>query len=440
MKIAVIGGRGLIGKQRVARISGGSWQIQSHTEAYQCPKTRILSLIIVFKCRDNICNGSASCSTHEARVNCKTQKANVQTRELAQSMAKSTAKAGSISGLDYLANAEKHSPSCLCAVYGDDAFLKFEVLTALRRNTLGEGDFALTTFTGREVQLRDVLDALSSRSLFGDGDRLVIIEEADSFVSEYRAALEDFVANRPQGLLVLDVKTWPSNTRLAKALVTRGGIAIHCQSPNAAQLKRWLAQRAKTEHNVRIDSAAVDALLELLPPEMGILAQEIAKLALLVGDNRTIDVKLVQENVGGWRTRATWDMVDAAADGHTSEALAQLDRLIASGEKPHGLLPQMASSLRRFATALDLMEAAAQEGRRLPPREALAQAGVLPFKLTDAERQFRQLGRRRAGMMTQWLLAADLAVKSYNSSDDRARIEIERLIVRLGAEVAKATA
>jgi DNA polymerase-3 subunit delta len=232
--------------------------------------------------------------------------------------------------------------------------------------------------------------------------------------------------------LVLDVKTWPANTRLAKA-VAATGLAIQCASPNERQIKTWLVQRAKTAHQVKLESAAADALVELVPPELGILVQEVAKLALVAGENRLIDVKLVRENVGGWRARAAWDMIDAAADGRAAEALAQLDRLIASGEKPHGLLPQMSSSLRRFATALRLIEAAEAERRRITPREALKQAGVLPFKVDDAERQLRQIGRNRARQLTEWLLAADLAIKGYNSSDDRARIEIERLIVRLSA-------
>jgi DNA polymerase III delta subunit len=130
-------------------------------------------------------------------------------------------------------------------------------------------------------------------------------------------------------------------------------------------------------------------------------------------------------------------MVDAAADGRTAEALLQLDRLLASGEKPHGILPQIAPSLRRFATAVALMNAATAEGRRISPRDALAQAGVLPFKLGDAERQLRQLGRHRAQSLTHWLLAVDLALKSHHSSDDRARIELERLITRLGTAAAK---
>ncbi len=356
-------------------------------------------------------------------------------------MAKSAAKAGVVSALDYLAHPEKHSAASVCAVFGDDSFLKSEVLTALRRQVLGgsEGEFGLTTFAGREVLLRDVRDALSSMSLFGDGQRLVIIEEADPFVTEYRAELEDFVAAPARGVLVLDVKTWPGNTRLAKA-VAASGMSIDCKSPSERQIKSWLTQRAKNVYQARLDAAAADALVELVPPELGILVQEVAKLALMVGESRVIDVSLVRENVGGWRTRATWDMVDAAADGRAADALAQLDRLIASGEKPHGLLPQMASSFRRFATAVELIEAAEADRRRITPRDALAQAGVLPFKLSDAERQLRQIGRKRARHLTEWLLAADLAIKGHHSADDRARIELERLIVRLSAAAARVAA
>ena len=103
-------------------------------------------------------------------------------------MAKSVAKAGAVSALDYLAHPEKYPLAGVCAVYGDDAFLKSEVLIAIRGQVLegGEGEFGLTTFTGREVRLRDIHDALATVSLFGAGRRLVIIDEADPFVSEFR--------------------------------------------------------------------------------------------------------------------------------------------------------------------------------------------------------------------------------------------------------------
>lgn len=350
-------------------------------------------------------------------------------------MAKSSAKSGNLSATDFLAAPEKHPIGPVCAVYGDESFLKAEVLQALRRQILAgqDGEFALSVFTGGEAQLREVLDALVSTSLFGSGRQLVIVEEADSFVSLYRSELEDYAAHPAKdAVLVLDVKTWQSTTRLAKA-VAQIGFAVECKPLQERQVKTWLITRARAQEGVRLDGAAADALVELLPPELGMLSQELSKLSLMAGAERVIDVTLVRENVGGWRVRAVWDMIDAAADGHAAEALTQLDRLIAAGEKPHGLLPQMSATLRRFATATQLITTAEANRQRMPLSAALAQSGVPPFKVADSERQLKQIGRARAKRIVEWLLAADLAVKGHNSSDERARMELERLIVRLSS-------
>ena len=351
-------------------------------------------------------------------------------------MAKTTAaKSAVIPATTFLLAPDKHPAGPVCAVSGDEVFLKREVLVALRQQVLGsdQDEFSLTTFSGGGLALRDVRDALATASLFGSGRRLVIVEEADDFVSENRAELENYVAKpQPGGVLVLEVKTWPSTTRLAKA-VASGGLTVECKSLKEHETKRWIVQRAKSRYDVRLQGSAADALLELLPPELGILEQELAKLSLLTGESRTIEVDVVLENVGGWRTRKTWDMVDAAAEGRAADALEQLGRLLASGEKPHGLLPQMSHSLRQLAAATQLVEAAEAAGGRLSLSSALQQAGVPPFKLATAERQLRQLGRERAKRLTAWLLAADLAIKGHNSSDARARFELERLIVRLSA-------
>jgi DNA polymerase III subunit delta len=349
-------------------------------------------------------------------------------------MAKATSvKSGAVSAIEFLALPKKHSCGPVCAVFGDEAFLKREVLKTIRRLVFGgdDGEFSLSTIEGDAAQLRDVLDALATVTLFGGERRLVIVEDADSFVSEHRSALEAYVERPAKGsVLLLEVKTWPGNTRLAKA-VAAVGIAVECKSPTESQIKRWLIHRATTEYGARLESAAADALVQMLPPELGILEQELAKLSLVAGKQGVIDANIVRENVGGWRTRTTWDLVDAAADGRAADALGQLHRLIAAGEKPQGLLPQIGHTLRQLATATRLIETADASGGRLSLRSALEQAGVPAFKISMAERQLRQLGRERAKQLTGWLLAADLAMKGHNSADARARLELERLIVRL---------
>ena len=353
------------------------------------------------------------------------------------------AKAMTPTALDLLIEPARIEPMPVCVLVGEAGFLRHEARRMLVQRILGPDDEAgAELFDGRSAELRDVLDALAERSLFGGERRVVVVEDADSLVKNYREQFEDYVARTaPDSVLVLEVESFPANTRLAKA-VGVSGLIVKCQAPDGGreltefnqQLKQWLAATAHREFQCELLKSAADLLLELLPSEPGILYQEVARLALLASASRKIDVDLVRDQVGGWRVRKTWDMIDAAADGRAAEALAQLDRLLSAGEEPHALLPQMASTLRKFALAVRLFEDAERRKTSTSLRAALQEAGMPPFKLNDAEQQLRQIGRPRARQLYRWLLAADLELKGHNSAKDRARRVLETLVIRLARQ------
>lgn len=359
-------------------------------------------------------------------------------------MAKAVSSA--VPALKLLVDPTEAKPHGVTVIAGDEPFLKHEVRLALIKQILGSNDdLGAEIFDGSKVELRDVLDALSERSLFGASERVVVIEDADLFVKQYREQLEGVVENPPRdAVLILEVTSWPSNTRLAKA-VAASGLTIACQVPEKGAeltaftklLKDWLIHIAREQNQADLKRPAVDLLVELLPTEPGILYQEVARLALL-SDKESIDADLVRDNVGGWRVRKTWDMIDAVAEGRAAEALNQLDRLLAAGEDPFALLPQMASTLRRFTSAARQYEYAELQRRPISLRTSLEQAGMPVFKIASAESQLKQLGRTRAKQLCRWLLAADLELKGHNSAKDRARRVLETLIVRLSKEAAPA--
>lgn len=335
--------------------------------------------------------------------------------------------------LEYLAHAAKHPPRPICAVFGEEAFLKRLAIAELRRSVLGEeeGEFSFTRFDGRTAEMREVMDEISTVALFGGGQRLVVVDEADDFVTRHRAALEDYAAKpKTSGVLVLDVRTWPKNTRLYKA-VDAGGLQIDCKTPDVRALLKWLVSWAKTRHAAKLEPAAAEMLLELVGPELGLLDQELAKLAVSTAQGGTITAGMVQDLVGGWRAKTAWDMIDAMLAGNAPEALVQLDRLLLAGENAIGILAQMSANLRRFAAATRLVEQAEAAGRRINLRQALEEAGVKPFILGKVEPQLRSLGRERAGRLYRLLLEADLDLKGQSALPPR--VVLERLMVRLAA-------
>src|SRR5581483_63122 len=205
-----------------------------------------------------------------------------------------------------------------------------------------------------------------------------------------------------------------------------------CKSPPEAKLVKWLGTLARERHGARLDRDAAELLIEIIGPVLGLIDQELAKLAAAVGD-APIGAELVQQLVGGWRAKTASDMLDAAVEGRTSEALVELDRLLMSGENQIAILGQIAATLRRFAAAARFIEQSEASGGRANLRQALEMVGVKPFFMQKTEGQLRRLGRQRAGEIYRWLLEADLALKGTSSAPARARTVLEQLVVRLGA-------
>lgn len=341
--------------------------------------------------------------------------------------------AKALHAFDYLAAPGDHCPQPVNVVFGDEGFLKRHVLANLKKQALGtsDADFSLTVFEGKQAELADVLDELSTMAMFGGSSRLVLIEEADEFVSRYRSELEDYVASpRPTGKLILETKSWPGNTRIAKAVAAKG-LPIDCSAPKAAQIPKWLKGWAKRTHEVSLESSAAGMLVDLVGTELGLLDQEVSRLALSVGEDRKISAQMVSQNVGSWRARTTWDMLDAALIGDLKGALTQLDRLLLAGENPIAILGQIAATLRRFAAATRIVLAGEASRSRVSVRSALEQAGIRSFVLGKAEKQLRHLGRERGSQLYQWLIETDLDLKGNSALPPR--MVIENLLIRLAA-------
>ena len=339
----------------------------------------------------------------------------------------------------------------IVVIFGDEPFLQQLVLRNVRQAVLqNEADeVPFTTLQGDTAEWRDVLDELSMHSLFGGGRRLVAVDAADSFVTKYRSELEDYAEHpRATGTLLLKVDKWASNTRLFKR-IDQQGLQVDCRPPQKTVGRRkeldekrlldWIAAWSQAQHKTKLNARAGDLLLQLVGPNLGLLDQELAKLSLFAGLGGEISPEMVRDVVGGWRTKTTWELIDAATAGNAAEALQQLDKLLQSGGNPMALFGQISWSLRRFAAATRFVQLAEKRGQRITLPMALEQAGFhkWPQKaFENAGKQLRQLKRERAGHLYQWLLQADLSLKGSHSSPGRARFVLEHLIVRLSKQAA----
>jgi DNA polymerase-3 subunit delta len=331
--------------------------------------------------------------------------------------------------LTFLERVDRAKPQPLYVVHGDEHFLKRQVLAALRRLVLGpdEDGFALSTYTGDKAVWSTVHDDVQTLPFLGPR-RLVIVENADPFVSAERARLEKFVARlaeRPTpitGVLVLEVKTWTATTNLARKVPDAA--TISCKTPPTNELAGWCVRWCSSQYGKQLAGPAARLLLDLIGPEMGLLDQELRKLAVYVGTAPRIEQQDVDRLVGRSREEDTWQIFGLIGSGKTGEALAFLGRLLDQGTDPVGLLSGPFSwKLRQIA----------QVGRLcvqgVPLGEALERVGVSTYQRRGVEQMMRHLGRRRLDQLFDWLLQADQGLKGGSQLPPRTLLE--RLVVQL---------
>jgi DNA polymerase III subunit delta len=325
--------------------------------------------------------------------------------------------------LAFLERASKSKPQPIYALSGDEAFLKRQVLAALQPLLLGDADpaFAWSSTPGDQAvwsAIRGELETLP----FLSPRRVMVVEAADGFVTQFRTALEKYAATPSScGVLVLEVKSWPSNTKLAK-LVPEAATIV-CKTPQSNVIAKWCALRAKNEYGKVLAAEAAVWLIELVGPDMGLLDQELAKLAVYAGDRPNIQREDVDQLVGRSREAETFKIFDAIGAGTSADALAILDRLLDQGDEPLAILGAFSWQLRRLA---QIGRAVASGVSRSTALEA---AGVIPWQRAGVETLLQHLGRRRLAKLYDWLVDADFTMKSTGKLPDR--LTLERLVVRL---------
>lgn len=208
------------------------------------------------------------------------------------------------------------------ALVGADSFLQLESLRSILRAL--PDDAQRVDVDGERAELADVLDELRSFAMFG-GAKVVVVRDADAFITRFREQLEDYVANpSSSGMLVLRLNSLPGNQRISKAIAKVGRIE-DCNPPKDAV--RWIADHGKSAHGITLSPDASRLLAELVGNDLGRLDTELAKLALQT-DTGKIDANTVEGSVAFQREQEMWDMTNELAAGNATEALRRWRQLI----------------------------------------------------------------------------------------------------------------
>lgn len=272
-------------------------------------------------------------------------------------------------------------------VFGPDEGLVRERAQRLARTVLDDlnDPFRVAEFSG--AQLKDdparLADEAASMA-FGGGRRVVWVRQASDGCE---AACKSFLdLDTPvDALVVLDSDDLSPRSKLRKLFEgAKNAACIPCYADDVRTLPDVIRQTLSA-HGLGVDRDAMALMMQSLGADRSVTRGELEKLALYMGDEKTVGERHVRAVIGDSAASGIDDVVYAAAGGDMLKLDAALTRVLADGTNA----VQIVRAAQRHFQRLHVARGTMAEGQSADQAVKALRPPII-FKLADAFRA--QLG------------------------------------------------
>ncbi len=337
---------------------------------------------------------------------------------------------------------------------GDEAYLYERCRRAILDTLIDQNgpqmrDFALAEIDLAETSIFEALDRAQTPSLMAPFQVLFLRNiktlytrgaKKDEFAaldaygrSPNPQALLVFVADHlhlPADLRRMDMQDKDRYERIRETLGDWCGM-VELVRVEESDAMRWLVGEAEKRGSA-LEADAARELADALGADLMLMASELEKLVLFVGERRRITLGDVETMVLGAKQRSLYELTDAISAKDRPRALALLQGLLnASDGGEESAIGHLYMLARTFRQMLVILEKNVRDSRAI--WQALWQGFRMPpFAAEDLIRQARRYKSRRDLTRALRLIArADLELRS--SPPDK-RLVLERLVLALASE------
>ncbi len=305
-------------------------------------------------------------------------------------------------------------------LHGGDEFRKSAAAKLLldRYADPATRDFNVDLVEGSETSVERLASVIATPPMMAEW-RVVHLKEAEALAGSpsARKVILDTAKSPPPGLVLILQATVPAKSRARFYRdLARIATAVEFKPVPADEVPGWLVSWAREKAGVTVEIDAARALASAAGTELGMLTQEVRKLAEMVGEDSPVDVDAVKR--GGLRlpSQDRWAWFDLVGNRQIREAARGLPVLLAQGESAVGLVIGLSTHLLRIGVAIEGGSPALQSA--LPPYQRFLVRRILgqARRWTRADLAGAVLGLRRLDqllkasaipdevLMEEWLL------------------------------------
>lgn len=255
-----------------------------------------------------------------------------------------------------LNNINKNKLSLLYFFYGTETYLldeaKSNVIKAAIKDE--EREFNLSTYDLGEVPIDMAIDDAETLPFLGE-KRVVIVEDPIFLTSQKDKSnidhdlkrFETYIQNPSPDTIMIVLAPYEKldeRKKVVKALKQFSEV-FHAEEMNEPKLLSWIDKRFQ-DHNVWANENAKRKILQLIGPKLLMLANEIDKIAIYVGENKEVDEETVLNLVARTLEQNIFALIDRVVHRNLKEALTLYYDLLEQKEEPIKILSLLIQQFR----------------------------------------------------------------------------------------------
>lgn len=333
---------------------------------------------------------------------------------------------------------------------GDEAFFRKQCREAILKHLIPVGmrEFSFHEFDLDQAEVADVFDRARTPSLMAPFQVFFVrgvkaLYGRGKHDAEFAAIESYFKSPNPDALIIFiadhisipaDVRRMEmqDKDRYERIRETLGEwcTVIEFARVEETEAVRWVLDAAAKEE-VKFEQDAAREMVDALGGDMMMIAGELEKLILYVGDKKRITLGDVETMVLAAKQRTLYELTDAISSKDRARAIEVLDAILSTGDGDDAAIGHLYMLAKTFRQMLVISERNVRDSRAL--WQVLWQGfRVPPFAAEDIIRQARRYKSRRELTRAIRLIAkADLALRSNPPSK---RMVLENLVLDLCRE------
>jgi len=315
-------------------------------------------------------------------------------------------------------------------ITGDDESLVLGATGEMVRTLVGDNDRTLMVddFDSDEYELRAVVDAAQTPPFLTD-KRVVVARGVGRFDEDAVAVILGYLADPlPTTELVLVAGRGRMPKVLTDALKKAGAAIVESNPPSRARERTgWFEEQIEAA-GLKLDPAAAQLLTTWLGEDAGRLQGILDTLRATYGEGRVLHSADIAPFLGDAGGVPPWDLTDAIDRGDTTAALQLLQRMMRAGERHPLQVMAILHGHYGKLLALDGADARDEAG-------AAAAMGIKPgFPARKALEQYRRMGGGAVQKAIALLAQADLDLRGAKEWPEELVMEV--VVARLSRLVA----